>query len=439
LEKKWEAEFEKVSRLSEVFDHLLHRAELGQMNHQGGSTANAAEETAQFTKIPMAWMLDEQKDLTLCVGLNAKLCGNFEARGILKKLGISQKVVNGVAVDGTSSKRIHHCEDVMLNKCPDLYGQIFDVYTDWQEEVCGKPISLWDETDRIITKEFRTAALYRYDKDGVVTSSYGAFLFVILLLWWSVMFAELRGVWEWLAVLPTYPEDEDGNWTDDTNDEQILVNSMPRMHKFLIIVCCVIPRTIISVKLSMAGTFFLIEADSYGDLILNAVALAFLIEADELIYTAVASQQLKEAMGSVKPLQKTFWFSSNFDRPVGGILTFLLIGIAFGFVADAYASEKGKFVLGASLACLCHSEGVPCINAQVLGGIANMHWTNAKITSYTHHAGHQFRIFLVVLLLALVVYVAVMRMKSMTANDATEMTLLDTDDDTEAGDNESVY
>jgi len=115
------------------------------------------------------------------------------------------------------------------------------------------------------------------------------------------------------------------------------------------------------------------------------------------------------------------------NRPVSAIFTVILMMIAFGFVSAAYFLDQGKVVLGESLACLCHSEGVQCINAQVLGGIANMMWTNAKMISYTKETGDYWRAYVIALFLALAVYTTLMRMQSIKSND-TEMALLDTDD-----------
>merc|ERR1712232_729456 len=54
-----------------------------------------------------------------------------------------------------------------------------------------------------------------------------------------------------------------------------------------------IPRTIVCIFLFWEGSKFLVHTDSYMDLILNSVALGFVIEIDDYLFAATASQTSK--------------------------------------------------------------------------------------------------------------------------------------------------
>jgi hypothetical protein len=301
LKRKWEAHYDKESNLPELFDAYMRRARLGLMNHQGGDASGhqggaAADQwekaTDHYTRLPMKWMLKEQQDLTICVGLNPELCGNFEARGILRKHGIGREYLEGSLVEEnlTQSDRIAACEGVLRSKCPELYGQGFKVYVKWQQELCGDASSNWDDKRRIITTEYSLAATYSENDDAIVTWSYKIFLFVILMLWWMLMIEEFRNVVRWWRVIPAFPSEPQGGGPEvEVKEDRAAVLAMPMLHKVGMILVNLFPRTVICVWLSYVGCWFLIEADNYTDLILNSVALGFLIEIDNMLSSIFSS------------------------------------------------------------------------------------------------------------------------------------------------------
>merc|ERR1712206_77617 len=67
----------------------------------------------------------------------------------------------------------------------------------------------------------------------------------------------------------------------------ITVHGIPPSWKVFTIVVNLLPRTCICILLALAGTDFLVSSDDCGDLILNSVALGFLITIDEMLYSAV--------------------------------------------------------------------------------------------------------------------------------------------------------
>merc|ERR1719247_2742201 len=117
------------------------------------------------------------------------------------------------------------------------------------------------------------------------------------------MIEELRTVWRWWMVLPVFPSEPqaDGKAVE-VNEDRAAVLAVPVIHKVANIVMNLLPRTVICVWLSYVGSWFLIEADNYTDLILNSVALGFLIEIDNMLYSAVTEQEVKGLMERCDPL-----------------------------------------------------------------------------------------------------------------------------------------
>eukprot|EP00930_Biecheleria_cincta_P011806 TRINITY_DN114905_c0_g1_i1.p1 TRINITY_DN114905_c0_g1~~TRINITY_DN114905_c0_g1_i1.p1 ORF type:complete len:183 (+),score=16.03 TRINITY_DN114905_c0_g1_i1:1-549(+) len=157
------------------------------------------------------------------------------------------------------------------------------------------------------------------------------------------------------------------------HEGRVQVNAIPLRYKLFVIVFALLPRTLIFASLASVGSDFLIGADDYQELILNSVALAFLIEIDNMMFTAVVSDDTKILMDDANPLKvelPTPDFLVNYMRTAttSALYTLIIAGMPTWMVTKAYHDRGGKYDVGQALRCLCHASGVNCITAQVLGG-----------------------------------------------------------------------
>lgn len=119
--------------------------------------------------------------------------------------------------------------------------------------------------------------------------SQAVFVRVILFLWITNNVGELRNNYTKLKSvtdLPVLPEDldmrlmvKDGSEGDD-GGRVVCLNQGTKM---MLVVFIFVPKFIISVALSFLGCMWLMSAENIGDLILNSLALAFVVSVDELI------------------------------------------------------------------------------------------------------------------------------------------------------------
>jgi hypothetical protein len=259
---------------------------------------------------------------------------------------------------------------------------VYQVHVNWASELCGSTESNWDEAKRVITTQYYLAALYQERPDAIVTWQYKAFLGVILVLWWTLMMEEVRHLQKWWIALIMFPTDPvPGIPAVTLTEDRAFITFIHPLHKFVTLLFNLLPRTVICFWLSYTGTWFLIEADSYEELIMNGVALGFLIEVDNMLYAAVVSDVGKEMLGKVDPLTVEFIPCCCRRAEVEDFIptsipfTMLLCGIVAVFIGYAYTAEHGKIDVAHALECLCHAEGVHCVSAQVLGGHAYLRWS----------------------------------------------------------------
>mmetsp|Transcript_1871 Transcript_1871/g.3323 ORF Transcript_1871/g.3323 Transcript_1871/m.3323 type:complete len:607 (+) Transcript_1871:51-1871(+) len=439
----WEHKYGKMSALTNAFFAFQVLAENGELEFQKKELAKDPKnkdelqerwrsETDDYTRIPYQWMEAEQGKIDLCVAQSAKLCGNLELRGSLEsKLGKVQEDVKGAI--GSIDERISRCKSVIGDYCPKVYGELYRIYVDWSQELCGSPSALWHNDKRLITYVFEMAEAYYDGSTSVTSQAYKTFLFLILLIWLLSMFKEVRRVLSWWVVVLLMPSDDKetgafvkrGETADEAHDRRmknkskaeaeaareegdhdaLLVNggcctvpeekdahididiaegkqrvlAIPMYVKIHCIMFHLIPRTYIAANLPLVGARFLMSAENPSDLILNSVALAFLIEIDEMLFGATASEAIQSMVANTEELSvginKTLaWVMEVYHDYIPYMFSFtsLIMGLVWYMVDDAYNREGGKLKLAQAFKCLCQAEGDFCVSAQILGGLPEM-------------------------------------------------------------------
>jgi len=126
------------------------------------------------------------------------------------------------------------------------------------------------------------------------------FMFVVLALWWTVMLNEVRKTerdWRnFFAIKSTFKAEE---MIVKKDGENLIVCLTPRT-KYTLYLFLLAPKMVIAVVLMVVGTVWLTATDSFGDLILNAVALEFIICVDEIIFQGLLPESIKKNVGLTK-------------------------------------------------------------------------------------------------------------------------------------------
>jgi hypothetical protein len=116
------------------------------------------------------------------------------------------------------------------------------------------------------------------------------FLRVVLFLWVSTNVGEIRDNWSKTVGTFMMPRLPDGL------DTRLMVRDLPQAPTTEYCVCCLnmkgkvglfvmvwLPKFIIGISLSLMGSVWLMASENIGDLILNSLALGFVVRVDELI------------------------------------------------------------------------------------------------------------------------------------------------------------
>jgi len=135
--------------------------------------------------------------------------------------------------------------------------------------------------------------------------------------------------------------DEDDDTTQDVLLNARKINVMSTSYTIYIYAAVLIPKFMIAVAVMLIGTGFIVNTDSDENLILNALALGFILEMDEMIYEFIASPQWQECVCTIPRIQilgdeRKAGFWKRFGVPLKiALLAVLSYGSLIYFCPDA--------------------------------------------------------------------------------------------------------
>mmetsp|Transcript_120716 Transcript_120716/g.385475 ORF Transcript_120716/g.385475 Transcript_120716/m.385475 type:complete len:392 (-) Transcript_120716:158-1333(-) len=127
------------------------------------------------------------------------------------------------------------------------------------------------------------------------------FYLALLCVWTGTCYVDLCESFRYLTYLWKLPEPAEGESAEcDHDDEAIVITHLARGIKITIAVLVFLPKVFIAMFLWWLGARWLTSTLSFQDLMLNAVALAFITEMDELIYKVLVPTDIQAIVNTYK-------------------------------------------------------------------------------------------------------------------------------------------
>jgi hypothetical protein len=285
------------------------------------------------------------------------------------------------------------CHVATTEICPTFFTVQYQVWRNKRKEICGDThtsvqtlpsTEMHDEYD-FLNQQLLTVKFSKYsDYEGkVLTSSYKVFLFLIVSLFMIVMAEEIERVLLWWRVLPRLASVGGLHQSlipTGKDDNKHRVEGITEVHRWSLMILVQVPRTVFTGALVVAGARYLILSDGYEELILNSLALTFLVTVDELVCAAFTPKRRKEWIDNCRLIevpaaeeQQCVWFHWLLDKlctkEIFLLLTFATSGAIIGV---EYTRRYGKQTLARTFRCMCQVAGEDCVAAQLMGGHANL-------------------------------------------------------------------
>lgn len=342
-------------------------------------------EVANMEAIPKPYFDYWAGDAALCSYADVKMCGTLIQRGFFDAAMDPANAGKGI---NSLASALNYCNFMLKvgGGCDQSLPQIFKLYRARRHAQCGdgKLYSggIYDnphnEADRLYIINVAYSALTGFLKaDG---NTYKFFVFLVLLIWFLSLISEMQTVLllsEMVARFPGAGEDGGIEVAEEDGEEKMTITGITSGHR-TVLAGLTIMRLVIVIYLGWVGSIFLISETSYMDLLMNAVALAFILDIDEILYSAIAREDTKGDFEATNPIEwptklpTEGWSGWMISKDFWGLVIFPIFAIAL----IAYNSLiTVKPVLDA-LHCACYQVGPQCTDAHMYGkGFWDTYWT----------------------------------------------------------------
>jgi len=340
--------------------------------------------------------------LALCIHTDTAMCGDIISRGTFDgALSSESNGSRGGIVDLDTA--MAYCERALTpgGICDNALPGSFVMYRSRMKEKCGaaSPVTGPQYVNPHNPHDVSTLVTVHWSNvdtfSNMHTFRWRFFMALILTLWYVNLVDELQSIICLLDFLSSFPVEDrwpflppevsrrlsNSDWSSlrklsapsimtpdedaeggKTFLESIKIESISRPHQLTVLGMALI-RSIVLVYLALAGTYFLLSNQTFVDLLLNALALAFVFELDEFLYAFLIPEETKASLDNVTPLDyasslpKSGPLSWLFAKPTWG----LLLIPALTWVIVQINDYRTTFPTMQALQCACQQLGESCL------------------------------------------------------------------------------
>lgn len=324
-------------------------------------------------------------DLIMCGYRNEKMCPNLFKRGVFDaalKEGSAPRV--GTTIDSA----LDYCYELLQEggTCERTLPSTYSVWKTYSDKQCWGPA--YDKyvythptsgnVKSMLTVDYKAPKAYSRAADSGLFRAYKGIIIGLFLL---AMYAELKDVslqWTWVRRYPA-AEDRSGDEVVEVNIDgktAFRIQAISRQHRF-VMGTIVIIRFIIVVCLVSVGVSFLMRDTSWVELLLNGLALVFVTDVANNIFTHVLDSHLQDQFLQTEPMfiemEGIHWLNR---RPaVRDMIGFGTLCILM-FVIMAVHLHWVGVPISEAVECACTSSGSNCREASAFdSGFWTKYWT----------------------------------------------------------------
>mmetsp|Transcript_80271 Transcript_80271/g.236079 ORF Transcript_80271/g.236079 Transcript_80271/m.236079 type:complete len:614 (+) Transcript_80271:153-1994(+) len=370
----------------------------------GSQFLDCSSPAMQLAQIPLWYYLEAiEPFMGICGLLDESLCNNLVLRGswardvgmepsanatsltcaLHRAMGFGSEVEPIFNVTNEILRARNPCGSALTDLCPLILTHQSALWRTRKAELCGAGSTEAMEVNGLWgnVAEYETSDLY-WGSWGTVTIGYEMFMGLVLFLWGLAMVSELQTVFRWMSVLvymPSCGRPASSSKAIQVRRHELRVCAIPQWCRWAGLLSNVLPRLALYILTSLCGIRFLLSVGQLEDLILNCLALMFVITIDDMIYMAFADHMHKtwiNQCGFIKvkcqdPQSGYAWWAAWAHIP--GFLTVIpVVAMTLYFLIADYFGTHGKYALARAYSCLCEASGEECSLALVLGGSTSL-------------------------------------------------------------------
>jgi len=234
-----------------------------------------------------------------------------------------------------------------------------------------------DQSDGQIKSLLEVDYEAREDYEMAKTNVFKGYKFCIVLIWFILISSRIREVSKiimWVSQLPTV-----SNQAEEAADHAMAhhdIRFISWQHRLALFIV-VFLRMVMLLILLYVGLIFLGRQTQYIDLLLDGVALMFIVEVAEIIYERCLREEVKTSWEEREPIElKKIGLSRLAARPDIEDALYLLLVTALTAAFMVYYNINLVNPLYDALQCACLSQGDTCREASVFSSdFWDKYWT----------------------------------------------------------------
>lgn len=317
-------------------------------------------------------------DVIMCSYRNQDMCPNLVKRGYFHaplKYGTSPRV--GTTIDTA----LKYCRN-LLKDGGFCEMNLPSTYRTWKIESgqqCGSPsYDKFTYTNpgngaikSLLSVDYEARQAYELSK----TNQFRAFKAVVLFLWLVGMLVEFREVTMVLTWVMRFPDAEqfgeeaviEEQDPADPEDVRYRIQGITHTHRmgvgFLLSL-----RGFMAAILTFVGMNFLLKQTDYIDLLLDGVALIFIVEIQQILYAQILREEIRDQCEDIFPMHAEMYGVDYLNRrPALTDMVSLAALFACVYVIENWHKTTIVVPIHDALQCTCLSSGPNCYEAQKFG------------------------------------------------------------------------
>jgi hypothetical protein len=309
---------------------------------------------------------DLRADNTVPVGVRKRL--KYRGFQLLREGSKNQDITvdrlddpaNPVAMDFATL-----CRDVSNKLCPSFLSERYLAWLEKKADICKAPeTNMWTyatsklcsitgvtcEAKTVGVVEFDTDKWYNNDHTGRNTLLFKLFLVCMMFLFACRMINEFREIFEWSRCMIASP-----TWSQQNHGiEAFELDPIVRILYGGILLL----EAVIAALTLYVGTYFLMGTKQYMELVLNTLALAFIIELDDMIYLSLAFTTFKTFKNGVVVGHSRCAMSCS--ALIHTVIILTCGAFISYFIWLEFTSRTAEHIK-----CFCEMEGENCLSARL--------------------------------------------------------------------------
>jgi len=232
----------------------------------------------------------------------------------------------------------------------------------------GKYTNPYDETQTVHVLEASYASVGAYQR--ATSGSYTFFLSLIIMLWLLSLIDEWRELLkygEFLVQFPGLTPGEKGGSvsqaTEESDDVTWRITAISKRHRAILTVFYFI-RVMVCIVLTQFGTHFLLVENNYLNLVLNSLALTFILTIDAMLFELI-EKDVKDQVANSKSLEfltrlpAEGWGGYFLKKECWGLFLVPVVSVCLVL----HYNFQRKTPLLTVLRCACTQEGDKCLDS----------------------------------------------------------------------------